>query len=168
MLSFGGKFCVLYFIFCSKYFIFDEDLSYLNIFFSSFIVSKLIYLSPWKEIVDCWKESTAGKTHVKQPHFYPIIGYQIQNLSIQQHNVLAFLKKFLIKTFLTWTHESAFFYLSICPSLFYMRGSIVGNLSLYHTGDLFYCIHHWRILCSSYRRLALLGWFIFFSFIEQQ
>ena len=86
--------------------------------------------------IDCWKESTAGKTHVKQLHFYPIISYQIQKLSIQQHNVLAFLKNFLIKTFLTWTHERGFVYLSIYLSFFYMRGSIVGNLTPYHRGDL--------------------------------
>ena len=58
-----------------------------------------------KKIVDCWKETTARKTHVKQLHFYPIISYQIQTLSIQEHNVLAFLKKYLIKTFLTWNRR---------------------------------------------------------------
>ena len=56
MLSFTCKFCVLYFTFCSQYSIFDEDLSYMNIFFSSLIVRKSKYLSPEKEKVDCWKE----------------------------------------------------------------------------------------------------------------
>ena len=135
---------VLCFILCSKYSIFDEDLSYLNIFFSSFIVSKSKYLSPYHQIIDCWKESTARKTHVKQPHFYPIIIYQIQKLSIQQYNVLAFLKKYLIKTFHNWTEEITFVYLSICPSLFYMRGSIVGNLTHYNREDLLL-----SLLCDS-------------------
>ena len=55
---------------------------------------------------------------------------------MQQHNVLAFLKKYLIKTFHTWTHEIAFVYLSICPSLFYMGDSIVANLTVYNRGEL--------------------------------
>ena len=55
---------------------------------------------------------------------------------MQQHNVLAFLKKYLIKTFHTWTHEIAFVYLSICPSLFSMGDSIVANLTLYNRGEL--------------------------------
>ena len=82
------------------------------------------------------KESNARKTHIKQPLFYPKISYQIQKLSIQQHNVLAFLKKYLIKTFLAWTHEISFVYLSICPSLFYMADSIVWDLTLNNRGDL--------------------------------
>ena len=72
-----------------------------------------------KKIVDCWKETTARKTHVKQMHFYPIISYQIQTLSIQEHNVLAFLKKYLIKTFSLETGEMYDY--------------------------LFYGIHHWRL-----------------------
>ena len=115
VLCLACEFCVLYFIFCSKYSIFDQNLTYLNIFFSSFIVSKSRYLSPWKVIVECWKESTATKTHVKQPHFYPIISYHIQKLSIRQYYVLAFLKKYLTKTCHTWTHKitSLSFHLSI-------------------------------------------------------
>ena len=72
----------------------------------------------------------------KTTQFYPITSYQIQKLSIEQHNVLAFLKKNLIKTFLNWTHEIAFVYLSICTSLFNMRGFIVGNLNTYNREDL--------------------------------
>ena len=101
-------------------------------------------------MVDCWKKSNAGKTHVKQPHFYPIISYQIQKLSIQQHNVLAFLKKCLIKSFLTWTQEIAFVYLSICPSLFYLRGSIVWNLTPYNMRDLW-----WSLLWYSPLKVGL-------------
>ena len=145
--------CVLYFTFCSKYSIFHEDLSYLNIFFSSFFVSKSKYLSPEKEIVVCWKESTARKTHVKQPHFYPIISYQIQKLNIQQHNVLAFLTKNLRKTFHTWTHEIDFVYLSICLSLFYMRGSIFGNLNPYNRGDLLLSLLWYSPLKDSLKQL---------------
>ena len=110
VLSFACKFCVLYFIFCSKYSIFDEDLSYLNIFFSSFIISKSKYLSPQKEIVDYWK------THPKQPHFYPIISYQIHKLSIQQHNILVFFKKIFDKNLSHLNTQNRFclsFHLSI-------------------------------------------------------
>ena len=92
--------------------------------------------STYYHIVDCWKESTARKTHRKQPHFYPIISYQIQKLSIRQHNVLAFLKKYLVKTFHTWTREIGFVCLSICLSFSYMKGPIVGNLTPYNRRDL--------------------------------
>ena len=85
-------------------------------FFSSFIISKSKYLSPWKEIVDCRKESTARKTHLKQPHFYPINSNQIQKLSIQQHNILDFLKKTFDKDLLHFNKQNRFclsFHLSI-------------------------------------------------------
>ena len=92
--------------------------------------------------IDCWKESTAGKTHVKQLHFYPIISYQIQKLSIQQHNVLAFLKFFFDKNLShlnTWKGFCLSFHLSI---------------TLLHEG-----FHSWEPNPLSQ------GWFIIISFI---
>ena len=95
----------------------------------------------------------------------------MQTLSIQQYDVLAFLK---IIWYIPSTLQNTKSLLSVFPSLHHIFTWRVPQFetSPFTKGGIHYYLfsgsHNWRILWSSYRRLAWLGWLKFFLFIEQK